>query len=56
MDTRIAHDGIDQDRRDPTFLCLCEQAGEDFDPKLNKAEASKEIDRLREQTGRAPAA
>jgi hypothetical protein len=31
---------------------LCEQAGEEFDPKLNKAEASKRIDALRQKTHR----
>lgn len=31
---------------------LCEEAGEDFDSTLSKAEASKRIDALREQTGR----
>ena len=31
---------------------LCEEAGEEFDPKLSKAEASKRIDALQEKTGR----
>jgi len=31
---------------------LCEEAGKDFDPNLTKAEASKRIDELRQQTGR----
>ncbi len=31
---------------------LSEEAGEDFDPELTKAEASKKIDELRERTGR----
>ena len=31
---------------------LTEEAGEEFDPELTKAEASKRIDALREQTGR----
>lgn len=31
---------------------LCEEAGEDFDPNLTKAEASKRIDELQQQTGR----
>ena len=31
---------------------LCEEAGEEFDPKLNKADASKRIDALRHKTGR----
>ncbi len=31
---------------------LSEEAGEDFDPKLSKAEASKRIDALQEKTGR----
>ena len=31
---------------------LCEEAGEDFDPDLTKAEASKRIDALQEKTGR----
>jgi hypothetical protein len=33
---------------------LCEEAKEKFNPKLSKAQASKEIDRLQEKTGRAP--
>jgi hypothetical protein len=31
---------------------LCEEAGEDFDPSLTKAEASKRIEELQQQTGR----
>jgi Protein of unknown function (DUF3072) len=31
---------------------LCEEAGEEFDPKLTKAEASKRIDALQAKTGR----
>ncbi|WP_431858491.1 DUF3072 domain-containing protein [Azospirillum sp.] len=31
---------------------LSEEAKEDFDPKLSKAEASKRIDELQEKTGR----
>ena len=31
---------------------LCEEAGEEFDPKLTKAEASKRIDELQARTGR----
>ena len=31
---------------------LCEEAGEEFDPNLTKAEASKRIDKLQQQTGR----
>jgi hypothetical protein len=31
---------------------LCEEAGEAFDPRLSKAEASKRIDALQAQTGR----
>jgi Protein of unknown function (DUF3072) len=31
---------------------LCEEAGEDFDPNLTKAEASQRIDELQQQTGR----
>lgn len=31
---------------------LCEEAGETFDPGLNKAEASRRIDALQERTGR----
>ena len=31
---------------------LCEEAGEDFDPNLTKAEASRRIEELQEQTGR----
>jgi hypothetical protein len=32
---------------------LCEEAGEEFDPDLSKAGASKRIDALRAKTGRA---
>ena len=31
---------------------LCEEAGETFDPDLTKAEASKRIDTLQQETGR----
>ncbi|QIK79825.1 DUF3072 domain-containing protein [Sphingomonas piscis] len=31
---------------------LSEEAGEEFDPSLTKAEASKKIDALQEETGR----
>ena len=31
---------------------LCEEAGEEFDPDLTKAEASKRIEELQQQTGR----
>jgi hypothetical protein len=31
---------------------LCEEAGEDFDPSLTKAQASKRIDELQKKTGR----
>jgi len=31
---------------------LCEEAGEEFDPNLSKAEASKRIEELQQQTGR----
>ena len=31
---------------------LCEEAGETFDPNLTKAEASRRIDALEQQTGR----
>jgi uncharacterized damage-inducible protein DinB len=31
---------------------LCEEAGEEFDDSLTKAEASKRIDELQERTGR----
>jgi hypothetical protein len=31
---------------------LCEKAGEEFDPSLSKAEASKRIDALKARTGR----
>ena len=31
---------------------LSEEAGEDFDPKLSKAQASERIDALKEKTGR----
>ncbi|MGR3758402.1 MAG: DUF3072 domain-containing protein [Tranquillimonas sp.] len=31
---------------------LCQEAGEDFDPDLTKADASRRIDELQETTGR----
>jgi hypothetical protein len=31
---------------------LCEEAGEEFDPRLSKAEASEKIDSLQAKTGR----
>ena len=31
---------------------LAQEAGEEFDPELTKAEASKKIDELQEETGR----
>lgn len=31
---------------------LCQEAGEDFDGSLNKAQASERIDELQAQTGR----
>ena len=31
---------------------LCDEAGEEFDPSLTKAEASKRIDELQARTGR----
>lgn len=31
---------------------LCEEAGEEFDPNLSKADASKRIDELQQTTGR----
>jgi hypothetical protein len=31
---------------------LSEEAGEEFEPELSKAEASRKIDALKEQTGR----
>ncbi len=31
---------------------LSEEAGEEFDPELTKAEASKKIDELQQETGR----
>jgi hypothetical protein len=31
---------------------LCEEAKEDFDPNLNKADASRRIDELRRKTGK----
>jgi hypothetical protein len=34
---------------------LCEEADEEFDAGLSKAEASREIDRLQEQVGRGTA-
>ena len=33
---------------------LCQEAGEEFDENLTKAEASKRIDELQEKTGRHP--
>ena len=35
---------------------LCEEAGEDFDSDLSKAEASERIDALQEKTGRGASA
>jgi hypothetical protein len=35
---------------------LCEEAKEEFDERLTKAEASKRIDELQERTGRGKAA
>jgi hypothetical protein len=34
---------------------LAHEAGEEYDPDLTKAEASKRIDELQDETGRAPA-
>lgn len=34
---------------------LCEEANEEFNPDLSKAEASKQIDRLKQHVGREPA-
>lgn len=34
------------------LMTLCEEAGEDFDENLSKAEASKRIDELKQKTGR----
>lgn len=34
---------------------LCREAGQEFDPNLTKAEASKLIDELQERTGRGQA-
>ena len=31
---------------------LCREAGQDFDPKLSKADASRLIDELQQRTGR----
>ena len=31
---------------------LCEEAGEEFDPSLSKADASMKIDELQQKTGR----
>jgi Protein of unknown function (DUF3072) len=31
---------------------LCEEAGDEFDPQLTKAEASRRIDQLKARTGR----
>ena len=33
---------------------LCQEANEEFDEKLTKAEASKRIDELQQKTGRHP--
>jgi len=33
---------------------LCQEAGEEFDDSLSKAEASKRIDELQAKTGRGP--
>jgi hypothetical protein len=33
---------------------LAHEAGEDYDPEMTKAEASKRIDELQDRTGRAP--
>ncbi|MEO7724942.1 MAG: DUF3072 domain-containing protein [Chthoniobacterales bacterium] len=35
---------------------LCREAGEEFDERLTKAEASKKIDELRQKTGRGESA
>ena len=35
---------------------LCQEAGEDFDEGLSKADASRRIDELQERTGRGGAA
>lgn len=35
---------------------LCREAGEEFNPSLTKAEASKKIDELRQKTGRGESA
>ncbi len=35
---------------------LCQEAGEDFDESLSKADASRRIDELQERTGRGGAA
>jgi hypothetical protein len=35
---------------------LCREAGQEFDPSLTKAEASKKIDELRQKTGRGESA
>jgi hypothetical protein len=32
---------------------LCREAGEEFDPSLSKADASRRIDELQQRTGRA---
>ena len=34
---------------------LCQEAGEEFDEGLSKADASRRIDELQERTGRGPA-
>lgn len=33
---------------------LCEESGDEFDPNLSKADASKRIDALQQKTGRGP--
>ena len=36
----------------PYLKTLCEEAGEEFDANLSKAEASRRIDQLQQKTGR----
>jgi hypothetical protein len=35
---------------------LCQEAGEEFDPSISKADASKRIDELQAKTGRGASA
>jgi hypothetical protein len=48
----MVHRRRDYDGRAGVLKTLCDEAAEDFDPSLTKAEASKRIDELQERTGR----